>query len=133
MQGRDARPGTEYVPLRSLQYKRSTANCPSQTCSPGSSNGSGSGELTCGPLYNNHSCPVPEQCCSESGYCGTGKDYCQSPQCLLGFGKCDASIMPSGRNTTWVDRSQYSKVRIQINGEDIDYGTSRAVYLWITG
>ncbi|KAF8430378.1 hypothetical protein EV426DRAFT_708560 [Tirmania nivea] len=92
------------------------------TCSPVLDNGSS--ELTCGPLYNNRSCPLPEQCCSENGYCGTGNDYCQSPQCLVGFGKCDASIVPSGRNTTWVDRSQYTRVRIQVNGENIDYGVN---------
>ena len=91
------------------------SEAPNTVLGPGS-------DLTCGPLYNNRSCPLATQCCSEHGFCGTGLDYCQSPQCLMGFGRCDASIVPEGRNTSWVDRTFLPDTRIEVDGKEVGYG-----------
>jgi hypothetical protein len=44
--------------------------------------------IDCGAVYG--TCPEG-QCCSESGFCGTGVDYCKSPQCQMQYsqGTCD--------------------------------------------
>ena len=73
-------------------------------------------DLSCGPANGNKKCPQANQCCSLSGFCGTTVDYCKSPDCQLGFGWCDASIVPKGTNTSWIDRGRPS-----ISTED-DFG-----------
>lgn len=52
----------------------------------------------CGPSNNNQKCGDGD-CCSPTGSCGVGPEYCRSPDCLLGFGACDASKTPSGTRT----------------------------------
>ncbi|KAF8470677.1 hypothetical protein BDZ91DRAFT_547423 [Kalaharituber pfeilii] len=73
-------------------------------------------------MQKNKTCPMPDQCCSSHGYCGTSRDYCKSPDCLVGFGLCDANIVPQGRNTSWVDRSMPENIRITMQGKEIGYG-----------
>jgi hypothetical protein len=69
----------------------------------------------CGPAHNGARCEGGE-CCSTSGYCGTGEKYCRSPDCLRDFGACDATLLtPAGENTTGVDRGDL--------GSSVDYGT----------
>ncbi|KAI5790232.1 hypothetical protein EDC01DRAFT_616605 [Geopyxis carbonaria] len=72
-------------------------NCNSSfgVCNGGADPGA---DQTCGPNFENKVC-ANGACCSPSGYCGTTKDYCQSPDCLLGFGKCDADTVPAGAST----------------------------------
>ncbi|KAF8463595.1 hypothetical protein BDZ91DRAFT_298776 [Kalaharituber pfeilii] len=53
---------------------------------------------TCGPANGNKVCS-DGKCCSPSGFCGTTKDHCKSPDCLRGFGKCDADQVPPGTST----------------------------------
>ncbi|KAI5806534.1 hypothetical protein DFH27DRAFT_480211 [Peziza echinospora] len=52
----------------------------------------------CGPTNGNAVCGGND-CCSPAGYCGTTEEYCASPDCLRGFGKCDADITPPGTTT----------------------------------
>ena len=53
----------------------------------------------CGPA-NNHAVCAKGLCCSISGYCGIGKDYCSDPfNCQLGYGDCDSSKTPAGTPT----------------------------------
>ncbi|KAI5793653.1 hypothetical protein FPQ18DRAFT_258413 [Pyronema domesticum] len=57
----------------------------------------------CGPKNGNAKCSDNE-CCSPAGFCGKTQSYCKSPDCLLGFGRCDASVIPSGSDTGLIDR-----------------------------
>ncbi|RKF60995.1 Chitin deacetylase [Erysiphe neolycopersici] len=44
-------------------------------------------------------------CCSAEGYCGTGPEYCISPDCQYEYGPlCDANFKPSGASTENVPR-----------------------------
>jgi hypothetical protein len=71
----------------------------------------------CGPAHNNTRCEGGD-CCSTSGYCGTGEKYCKSPDCLLEFGMCDATLLvPAGENTTDVDRRGWGTL-----GSSVVYG-----------
>ncbi|KAL7274592.1 hypothetical protein RUND412_002491 [Rhizina undulata] len=63
----------------------------------------------CGTQGNGEICPTG-QCCSDSGYCGTTEDYCQSPLCQVGFGTCDADITPAGESTEDIARPHVGSV-----------------------
>lgn len=63
----------------------------------------------CGPANGNRVCGGTE-CCSPSGYCGTGTAYCMSPDCLRGFGLCDADKTPAGPSTENALRTQLGEV-----------------------
>ncbi|CAK3805944.1 glycoside hydrolase deacetylase [Lecanosticta acicola] len=64
----------------------------------------------CGTQANNASCPTG-QCCSQDGFCGTGRAFCDAPQCQFRFGPaCDANILPQGTNTSSVPRPQLGSV-----------------------
>lgn len=54
-------------------------------------------------------CPTGE-CCSPSGYCGTTEDYCASPDCLEGYGTCDADQVPAGASTIDIPRPDLGSV-----------------------
>ncbi|TQS36046.1 hypothetical protein Golomagni_03514 [Golovinomyces magnicellulatus] len=44
-------------------------------------------------------------CCSAQGYCGSGPDYCISPDCQYQYGPlCHANIKPAGASTAEVPR-----------------------------
>ncbi|RFU76664.1 polysaccharide deacetylase [Trichoderma arundinaceum] len=56
----------------------------------------------CGPSIG--SCGEGE-CCSESGYCGTTKQYCSGSQCQLDYSdSCDTQISPPGESTEDIPR-----------------------------
>ncbi|KAM0256113.1 hypothetical protein ACHAQJ_005200 [Trichoderma viride] len=57
----------------------------------------------CGPGIG--SCGEGE-CCSESGYCGTTKEYCSGSQCQLDYSdSCDTQIEPPGESTEGISRT----------------------------
>ncbi|KAK9464044.1 uncharacterized protein V1516DRAFT_95950 [Lipomyces oligophaga] len=58
---------------------------------------------SCGPT-NGYIC-TDDQCCSPSGWCGNSTDYCAAPDCLVGYGRCDADMTPSGLNTSTIART----------------------------
>ncbi|KHJ34002.1 putative glycoside hydrolase deacetylase [Erysiphe necator] len=44
-------------------------------------------------------------CCSAEGYCGTGPEYCISPDCQYQYGPlCDANVKPKGASTENIPR-----------------------------
>ncbi|KAI0996890.1 hypothetical protein K3495_g11291 [Podosphaera aphanis] len=44
-------------------------------------------------------------CCSFEGYCGSGPEYCISPDCQYQYGpQCDANVKPSGPSTANIAR-----------------------------
>ncbi|TLD31633.1 hypothetical protein PspLS_02222 [Pyricularia sp. CBS 133598] len=56
----------------------------------------------CGPGVGK--CP-DGQCCSPAGFCGTGKWYCDGPDCQINYSNgCDADKKPSGTDTTKIAR-----------------------------
>lgn len=62
----------------------------------------------CGPNVQKQ-CPSG-QCCSPEGWCGTTTDYCAAPDCLWGYGKCDADQTPAGSDTATVPRPNLGSV-----------------------
>ncbi|EFE44609.1 hypothetical protein TRV_00605 [Trichophyton verrucosum HKI 0517] len=63
---------------------------------------------TCGPYAG--SCP-DGLCCSSSGYCGKGPEYCAAPDCMLDYSNgCDAHKTPSGEDTSGVTRDKVGDV-----------------------
>jgi hypothetical protein len=77
----------------------------------------------CGPANNNQVCNF-NSCCSPAGFCGSTEAYCQSPDCFLDFGRCDASAIPAGTNTSTVPRPLVGNVPF---GEDIFHCTQPGV------
>ncbi|KIW16636.1 hypothetical protein PV08_03824 [Exophiala spinifera] len=68
------------------------------------------GEQRCGLQGDNERCP-DGQCCSQAGFCGTGKDFCSVPtNCQLGFGWCDSDVNPSGPSLSGEERAQVGAV-----------------------
>lgn len=58
------------------------------------------------------------QCCSDSGYCGTGGDYCYSPGCDYAHGPgCPENVTPGGTNTSTIARTKVGNV--QYGGDGI--------------
>ncbi|KAK2000448.1 glycoside hydrolase/deacetylase [Colletotrichum falcatum] len=56
--------------------------------------------VNCGLAYNSTSC-ASGYCCSGSGWCGTGPQYCNAPDCQINYGPaCDGNQKPSGRDTS---------------------------------
>jgi hypothetical protein len=50
-------------------------------------------------------------CCSASGYCGTGKEFCAAPDCQFNYGPaCDANASPPGASTESVSRAHLGSV-----------------------
>lgn len=50
-------------------------------------------------------------CCSRSGYCGTGEEYCPAPDCQLRYGPaCDGNKIPGGAGTSSIARPHVGKV-----------------------
>ncbi|EPQ66796.1 Chitin deacetylase [Blumeria graminis f. sp. tritici 96224] len=50
-------------------------------------------------------------CCSPDGYCGTGPDYCTSPDCQYKYGpQCDANVKPAGSSTANIPRPHIGSV-----------------------
>lgn len=48
---------------------------------------------------------------NDKGYCGTSKDHCQAPDCLIDFGPaCDANKTPGGASTRNDARPQKGNV-----------------------
>lgn len=72
--------------------------------------------MRCGPANGNKKCANANDCCSLAGYCGTGQDYCQAPDCQVGFGKCDSDATPTGGSTASIPRPAVGSVPY---GEDI--------------
>ncbi|EUC42947.1 carbohydrate esterase family 4 protein [Bipolaris oryzae ATCC 44560] len=71
----------------------------------------------CGPSFANAKCAAG-YCCSGAGYCGTSKDHCSAPDCLIDFGPaCDANKTPSGASTRNDARPQ--KGNVPYGGEGI--------------
>ncbi|KAF2745142.1 carbohydrate esterase family 4 protein [Sporormia fimetaria CBS 119925] len=71
----------------------------------------------CGPENGGVSCEEG-YCCSIAGWCGNSKDYCKAPDCMFEYGPaCDANKVPSGPDTTDVDRSQRGS--IPVGGEGV--------------
>lgn len=48
--------------------------------------------------------PWTESGLTTAGYCGTSLAHCRSPDCLLDYGRCDASKRPNGPPTTEIPR-----------------------------
>lgn len=65
---------------------------------------------TCGPANGGKKCATG-RCCSAEGNCGTGSDYCQSPACLVGYGTCDADMVPPGSSTIGIPRPLLGSVQ----------------------
>ncbi|RJE23973.1 chitin deacetylase [Aspergillus sclerotialis] len=63
-------------------------------------------DLRCGPGFGK--CP-DGKCCSTAGWCGNTEAYCRSPDCLIDFGKCDASKRPNGPPTSDIPRPHNGK------------------------
>lgn len=64
------------------------------------------------------------------GYCGTTKDHCSAPDCLIDFGPaCDANKTPSGASTRNDARPQ--KGNVPYGGEGI-YSCQKAGTVAIT-
>ena len=80
-------------------------------------------DLRCGPEFGK--CP-DGKCCStagkhtahrlhkpphltSAGWCGSTEAYCRSPDCLIDFGKCDASKRPPGPPTSEIPRPHSGK------------------------
>ncbi|KAL7791552.1 carbohydrate esterase family 4 protein [Trichoderma ceciliae] len=62
----------------------------------------------CGP--DKGSCGEGE-CCSESGYCGTTKEYCSGSQCQLDYSdSCDTQTSPPGESTEDIPRPFFGDV-----------------------
>ncbi|KAF1944874.1 glycoside hydrolase/deacetylase [Clathrospora elynae] len=60
----------------------------------------------CGPDHGCASC-AESYCCSPSGWCGQGADYCAAPDCLFNYGPaCDANKLPTGGSTRNVVRTK---------------------------
>jgi hypothetical protein len=50
-------------------------------------------------------------CCSVEGFCGTGKDSCEAPDCQFQYGPaCDANSVPAGESTSSVPRPKVGSV-----------------------
>jgi len=79
------------------------------TCTTSTPSDTSTRDDLCGPNNGNKKCS-DSKCCSPLGYCGTGSDYCQSPDCLRGFGKCDADTTPSGSSTQSIARTLFGGV-----------------------
>ncbi|KAK0115365.1 chitin deacetylase [Cadophora gregata f. sp. sojae] len=98
-------------------YCTAEAGCQSAfgTCT-GSSNGSTSSTSTPGTSTNGQcgatfgTC-ASNECCSVAGFCGTGPEYCNAPDCQFNYGPaCDANKVPSGTNTSSIPRDQIGSV-----------------------
>ncbi|KAH7399207.1 hypothetical protein DE146DRAFT_526203 [Phaeosphaeria sp. MPI-PUGE-AT-0046c] len=71
----------------------------------------------CGPDFGGASCSAGF-CCSGAGYCGTSKDHCMAPDCLINYGPgCDANKTPAGASTRNDARPQ--KGNVAYGGEGI--------------
>ncbi|KAF2417122.1 glycoside hydrolase/deacetylase [Tothia fuscella] len=69
----------------------------------------------CGPRVGSCAAGL---CCSSAGFCGTGKDYCDAPDCQFQYGPaCDANSNPAGPSTSKIARSKLGK--IDYGGEGI--------------
>lgn len=64
---------------------------------------------TCGTQNGGKKCATG-RCCSPEGYCGTGPEFCQAPDCQTGYGTCDADMTPSGASTLSVARTLVGSV-----------------------
>jgi peptidoglycan/xylan/chitin deacetylase (PgdA/CDA1 family) len=62
-------------------------------------------------------CPTG-QCCSAAGYCGTTEVYCASPDCLEGYGTCDADSIPSGASTASIARPHIGDIPYGVEIDD---------------
>ena len=83
----------------------------------------------CGASFGNAKCAAG-YCCSGSGYCGTTKEHCMSPDCQMDFGPaCDANKAPGGATTRNDPRPQKGKVAY--GGEGV-YGCQKAGTVAIT-
>ncbi|KAI0180268.1 carbohydrate esterase family 4 protein [Hypoxylon sp. FL1284] len=52
------------------------------------------------------------QCCSYEGYCGTGEEYCVSPDCQINYGPgCDGNQKPSGADTSDIERPKIGDIQ----------------------
>ena len=70
--------------------------CGTLTAHPAGPTGS---TTKCGPA-NNYAVCARGLCCSISGNCGTGEDFCSDPfNCQFGYGDCDSSKTPAGTST----------------------------------
>ena len=59
---------------------------------------------TCGSNNGGATCAAG-LCCSPSGFCSTGPDYCTSPGCQLSYSAaCDGNTVPAGSSTSGVAR-----------------------------
>ena len=64
----------------------------------------------CGPTVGGASCDAG-YCCSPSGWCGVGPEYCSAPDCLFQYGPgCDTNRTPGGTDTSSVARPQIGSV-----------------------
>jgi len=81
----------------------SSSTNPSSPSGTSSAASSETSIINCGPQHNNQICNL-DSCCSPAGFCGSTEAYCQSPDCLLDFGRCDASAIPAGTNTSDITR-----------------------------
>ncbi|KAL6249981.1 hypothetical protein RBB50_002282 [Rhinocladiella similis] len=68
------------------------------------------GAQRCGLEGDNEKCPAG-QCCSHTGWCGTGNDFCSVPaKCQRGFGWCDSDVTPGGHSLLGEQRTQAGAV-----------------------
>ncbi|KAL2677308.1 hypothetical protein Neosp_011077 [[Neocosmospora] mangrovei] len=52
-----------------------------------------------------------DECCSNSGWCGTGYLYCSAPACQIEYGPaCDANVRPNGPDTTNIARPKIGDI-----------------------
>ncbi|KAJ4233045.1 hypothetical protein NW759_001828 [Fusarium solani] len=52
-----------------------------------------------------------DECCSNSGWCGTGYLYCSAPACQIEYGPaCDANVRPNGPDTTNIARPKIGNI-----------------------
>ena len=60
--------------------------------------------------YAHYLPPSKASTLTTAGWCGTTEAHCRSPDCLLDFGKCDASKRPNGPPTSDIPRPKSGKV-----------------------
>ncbi|KAF2855092.1 carbohydrate esterase family 4 protein [Plenodomus tracheiphilus IPT5] len=66
----------------------------------------GNADGRCGKDFGCATCNTG-YCCSVAGYCGTGPDFCQSPDCNFEYGPaCDANKVPTGGSTRNTPRTK---------------------------
>ncbi|KAH8663161.1 carbohydrate esterase family 4 protein [Tricladium varicosporioides] len=99
-------------------YCSATAGCQTAfgTCDSATNSSTTVGTGTPGTSTNGKCGPVDgtcasNECCSLAGFCGTTSEFCNAPDCQFNYGPaCDANKIPSGTNTSSIQRNKVGSV-----------------------